>query len=178
MLSNVSSSEAPPLKRPAGLAFLTTPAARAPLGIALLPSTSTGWLTVAAKFWPGELILEPTGSSRTTLITVSAGTTMGLGRGASALGASALGVEESEDGADEFASVADCWSAGFWQPPSKKREPKAHRDKAARLRFIHNLQWEWAIKDYYERRTNQCTGAESHTVVIFCCTVGGRTKRS
>jgi hypothetical protein len=77
-------------------------------------------------------------------------------------------VCSSDLGADEFASVADCWSAGFWQPPSKKREPKAHRDKAARLRFIHNLQWEWAIKDYYERRTNQCTGAESHTVVIFC----------
>src|ERR1700686_870341 len=116
MLSNVSSSEAPPLKRPAGLAFLTTPVARAPLGIALLPSTSTGWLTVAAKFWPGELILEPTGSSRTTLITVSAGTTMGLGRGASALGAERA---DSEDGDDEFASVAEdcCWAGGFWRPP-------------------------------------------------------------
>jgi hypothetical protein len=47
------------------------------LGIAIRPSTSTGEETVAEKFWPVEEVLEPTGSSRTTEIAVSAGITRG-----------------------------------------------------------------------------------------------------
>ena len=47
MLVSVSSSCAPPLKRPAGLASLTMPVARAPFGMASLPSTSTGSRTEA-----------------------------------------------------------------------------------------------------------------------------------
>src|SRR6266849_8339608 len=130
--------------------------------MAVLPSTSMGWLTVAAKVWPGVLIFDPTASSRTTVITVSAGTTTGLGRG----GASAFGVDfaDSESGADEFASVAEdcCWSAGFWQPPSKKMEPNAHRDTVAKRRFMHNLRW--------ERATNEDTtkGHEVNLRVMNC----------
>jgi hypothetical protein len=67
------------LKRPADFASRTIPVARAPLGIAILPSTSIGEETVAEKFCPVEEILEPTDSSRTTVMGVSAGTTRSLG---------------------------------------------------------------------------------------------------
>jgi hypothetical protein len=53
------------------------------LGIATLPSTSTGAETVAEKFCPADEILEPRGSSRTTVIVVSAGITRGFGAMAS-----------------------------------------------------------------------------------------------
>src|SRR4029077_13677978 len=109
MLVNVNSRDAPPLNRPAGLASFTMPEARAPLGMATLPSTSTGSLTEAVKVWPGWLILEPTGSSRTTEITVSTGTTMGRGRGAASRSLAGLLAAAPESGAaeDEFGSVAD-----------------------------------------------------------------------
>src|SRR6266478_2646893 len=144
MLASVSSSDAPPLKRPAGLAFFTMPVARAPLGMATLPSTSTGSRTVAEKFWPGVLILEPTGSSSTTEITVSAGTTMGLGRG----GASLAGLLELAPGSgvdgDEVASVAGacCWSAFFSHPANAESRQRAERDAVVKRRFMNYLRFE------------------------------------
>src|SRR5437868_10730047 len=99
MLVKVSSSVAAPLKRPAGLASLTWPVTLAPLGIATLPLTSTGSRMLAAKRWPGVLIFEPTGSSRVTARTVSAGTTMGRGLGGASLG---VDLAESEAGAAEL----------------------------------------------------------------------------
>src|SRR5262249_31229613 len=68
-----------PLKRPAAFASLTVPRARAPFGIATLPSISMGVSTVASKAWPGVAVLELSDSSRTTSMAVSAGTTKGLG---------------------------------------------------------------------------------------------------
>jgi hypothetical protein len=62
------------------------------------------------------LILEPTGSSSTTEITVSAGTTIGRGRGGASRTAGLLepapesGVEDDEFGS---AAAACCWSALF-----------------------------------------------------------------
>src|ERR1700738_626491 len=76
---SVSSRAAPPLKRPADLASLTIPVARAPLGIAIFPSTSTGLCTVAAKVSPLVLVLDERVWSNTTVRAVSAGTTSGLG---------------------------------------------------------------------------------------------------
>src|SRR5258708_38240563 len=112
---------------------------------------------VAAKAELGLLIFEQTASSRTTVITASAGTTTGLGRGASAFGVDFAG---SEAGADEFASVAEdcCWSAGFWQPPSKKMEPKTHRDAVAKRRFMHNLRWERATKKILRKDAKSICG--------------------
>src|SRR5215813_4877791 len=111
MLARVSSREAPPLKRPAGLASFTRPVARAPLGIQTLPSTSMGAFTVAEKFCPGRLILDPTDSSKTTVITVSAGTTTGFGR-AAASRAAVLEAEAPpaapESGEGEAASLEAC----------------------------------------------------------------------
>jgi hypothetical protein len=49
------------------------------LGIATLPSISTGDEIVAEKICPVEEILEPRGSSRTTVMVVSAGITRGFG---------------------------------------------------------------------------------------------------
>src|SRR5260370_11988001 len=79
MLDSATERTAPPLKWPAAFASRTIPVARAPFGITILPSTSTGEATVAEKFWPEEEVLEPSASSRTTEIVVSAGTVMGLG---------------------------------------------------------------------------------------------------
>src|SRR5260370_25078923 len=147
MVASVSSCCAPPLKRPAGLASLTMPVARAPLGMATLPSTATGWLTVAVNCWPEVLILEPTGSSNTTEITVSAGTTIGLGRG----GASRAGLAElapdSDDCEDEFGSVAAacCWSAFFWHPANANSRQSTGRDTVAKRRFIKYLHWRVGI---------------------------------
>src|ERR1700719_1419370 len=145
MLASVSSSCAPPLKRPAGLASFTIPVARAPLGMATRPSTSTGSRTDAENCCPGALILEPTGSSSTTEITVSAGTTIGLGRGGASLAADWLELAP-ESGEDEFASVAAacCWSAFFWHPASAKSRQSEERDAVAKRRFMNYLQWEWA----------------------------------
>src|ERR1051326_4366084 len=107
MLARVNSSDAPPLKRPAAFASFTIPVACAPLGIAVFPSTSTGALTVAEKFCPGVLVFEPIASSNTTAITVSAGTTIGFGRGGASF---AAGLEALDDpsGADELVSFAAC----------------------------------------------------------------------
>src|SRR6266404_1663723 len=158
MLTSVSSSDAPPLKRPAGLAFFTMPVARAPFGMATLPSTSTGSRTVAEKFCPGVLILEPTGSSSTTAITVSAGTTRGRGRG----GASLAGLLELAPGSgvdeDEFGSVAAacCWSAFFWHPANANSRQSAGRDTVAKRRFIELPPLgSGHIKRYYEHRRSQ-----------------------
>src|SRR5207237_10040868 len=82
MLVNSSARVAPPLKRPAALASLTTPSARAPLGIATLPSISIGFSTVAENLSPGWALLELMAWSSTTAITVSAGTTKGFGSSA------------------------------------------------------------------------------------------------
>jgi len=76
---NFNCSDAPPLKRPSGLASTTVPEAEAPAGIAVLPSTETALAKVAEKVCPGELILEPTASPRRTVRTVPAGTTKGFG---------------------------------------------------------------------------------------------------
>src|SRR5262249_42084941 len=78
-LFKASSKREAPLKRPAAFASLTVPLARAPLGIATLPSISMGVSTVASKACPGVAVLELSDSSRTTSIGVSAGTTNGLG---------------------------------------------------------------------------------------------------
>jgi hypothetical protein len=78
-LASDTERTAPPLNRPAGFALRTIPVTRAPLGIAILPSTSIGEETVAEKFCPVEEILEPIDSSRTTVMVVSAGTTTGFG---------------------------------------------------------------------------------------------------
>src|SRR6476646_4896656 len=101
MLASVSSSDAPPLKRPAALASLMTPVARAPLGIATRPPTSMGSRTDAEKFWPGVAVFEEMDSSRVTEITVSAGTTRGLGRGAASLAAGLLEAAEPPEAALE-----------------------------------------------------------------------------
>src|SRR5450631_4438514 len=50
---NRNCSEAPPLKRPRGLASTTVPEAAAPAGIAVLPSTVTALAKAAVKVWPG-----------------------------------------------------------------------------------------------------------------------------
>ena len=63
----------------ADFASRTTPVARAPFGIAIFPSISIGEETVAEKFWPVSEVFELSGSSRTTVIVVSAGTTSGFG---------------------------------------------------------------------------------------------------
>src|SRR5216684_5976289 len=147
MLTSVSSSDAPPLKRPAGLASFTMPVARAPFGMATLPSTSTGSRTVAEKFCPGVLILEPTRSSNTTEITVSAGTTSGRGRGGASLAGLLELAPESGVDVDEFGSVAAacCWSALFWHPANANSRQKADRDAVAKRRFMNYLHfWERA----------------------------------
>src|ERR1700730_16422165 len=144
MLVRVNSSDAPPLKRPAGLASFTMPEARAPFGMASLPSTSTGSRTAAGQVCPGGLVFEPTGSSSTTEITVSAGTTIGFGRGGASLTAGLLEVAP-ESGEDEFASVAACWSALFWHPASANSRQSADRGAVARRRFMNYLHGgEWA----------------------------------
>src|SRR5215472_4482506 len=81
-----SRSNAAPLKRPRGLASSTVPDAVAPLGITVLPSNSTGSLTVAEKLSPVWLILEPTALSSRTVITVPAGSVTGFGASARAAG--------------------------------------------------------------------------------------------
>jgi hypothetical protein len=93
------------------------------------------------------LILEPTGSSSTTEITVSAGTTIGLGRGGASLTADLLelaGAPESgaaEFGA-EFGSVAAAsWSAFFWHPANANSRQSAGRDAVAKRRFMNYLHW-------------------------------------
>src|SRR5215470_2791684 len=82
MLVNSRARDAPPLKRPAAFASFTTPSARAPLGIATLPSISTGDSMVAENLSPEWAVLELMVWSSTTEITVSAGTTRGFGSSA------------------------------------------------------------------------------------------------
>src|SRR5579863_6863560 len=79
MLLSETASTAPPLNRPADFASRTIPVARAPFGIATRPFTSIGEETVAAKVCPFDDVLEPTGSSSTTEIVVSAGIVIGFG---------------------------------------------------------------------------------------------------
>src|SRR5215510_9404182 len=114
MLVSSSDNTAPPLNRPAALASLTTPSARAPLGMATLPSTSTGDSTVAVNFSPELAVFELIVWSSTTAMTVSAGTISGFG--SSAL-LTALFADSPADG-DEFAfaSGPPGWSAAFWHP--------------------------------------------------------------
>src|ERR1700693_3986689 len=76
---NRNCNTAPPLNRPRGFASSTVPAAAAPVGITVLPSTASGLASVAVKLWPGALILEPTACPRRTVSTVPAGTINGFG---------------------------------------------------------------------------------------------------
>src|SRR5262245_28480608 len=121
---------APPLKRPADFASRMIPVARAPFGIATLPSTSTGAETVAEKFWPVVDVFEPIDSSKTTEIVASAGTTMGLVATASDLPEDELLEEASGEPLVEASDVAD-WSAGFWQPETANRKPRAKTDDSS-----------------------------------------------
>lgn len=112
MLVKVNESTAPPLKRPAAFASFTVPVARAPFGITTLPSISTGSCTVALKACPGVLVFEPTVSSKTTLISVSAGTTTGLASGAR-LGSALFASDFPASAAGDVVSEVACWSADF-----------------------------------------------------------------
>src|SRR5215472_18081628 len=134
MLVSSSDSTAPPLKRPAALASLTTPSARAPLGMATLPSISTGDSTVAANFSPEFAVFELMVWSKTTAITVSAGTTRGFG--SSAL-LTALFADSVADG-DEFAfaSGPPGWSAAFWHPARIMPNESEHTRMEAQRRII------------------------------------------
>ncbi len=102
---NRNCSEAPPLKRPSGLASTTVPDALAPAGIAVLPSTETGLAKVAVKVSPGELILEPTDCPRRTVNTVPAGTTKALGASGFMLDIAVLDMAEPEPPPDEEFAV-------------------------------------------------------------------------
>jgi hypothetical protein len=57
------------------------------------------------KVWPDELVLEPIVSSRTTEISVSAGTTSGLGRGGASFFAGVAALSEAEAGEEDEGSV-------------------------------------------------------------------------
>ncbi|PYX09758.1 MAG: hypothetical protein DMG88_04680 [Acidobacteria bacterium] len=70
-----SLSNAPPLKRPSGLASTTVPVALVSAGITVLPATSTGLVTVAEKLCPASLIFDPTACPSRTVIIVPAGMT-------------------------------------------------------------------------------------------------------
>src|SRR5690242_19472191 len=147
MLVSSSARLAPPLKRPATLASLTTPLARAPLGMATLPSISTGDSTVAVKESPERAVFELMIWSRTTGMTVSAGTTRGLGSSAFLI---ALVADSPVDGDEleaelELASASGpaCWFAGFWILQPAKRSPKEceqTRNQPQR-RIIKNSSW-------------------------------------
>src|ERR1700682_19719 len=156
MLVSVSSNAAPPLKRPAGLASTTLPVNRAPFGIAVFPSTSIASLKLASNFWPGWLIFDPTGSSRTTAINVSAGTTMGRGRGAGSFGADLAASCAGE--AELLSLAACCWSALFWQPTTRKKN--ADKDAVARRRFM-NPSTGRCFQGYYDGRRSQFAVAGS-----------------
>src|ERR1700680_1643487 len=129
-----SSSTAPPLNRPAAFASFTIPEARAPLGIATLPSISTGASTVATNLWPVVLIFDPTASSRTTEIDVSAGTTIGLG-----FGAASLFADAELDGEDDAVSEEAGWLADLAQPASTIANDKRDSFPAKSGRFIDFL---------------------------------------
>lgn len=129
---NRTCSEAPPLKRPRGLASTTVPEAAAPAGIAVLPSTVTALAKVAVKVWPGELILEPTDCPRRTVNTVPAGTTKGFGASGFMLDIAVFDMAEPElevfplgaaelllaslDDGDEEEEVESAGAAGLLQP--------------------------------------------------------------
>jgi len=129
---NRSCSEAPPLKRPSGLASTTTPDADAPAGIAVLPSTETGLAKVAVKVWPGELIFEPTDCPRRTVKTVPAGTTKGFGASGFMLDIAVFDMAEPEpppdpplllsldDGDEVEEEVESAGAAGLLQPSRAK----------------------------------------------------------
>jgi hypothetical protein len=78
-------------------------------------------------------------------MTVSAGTTRGLGGGGGGVGSFA--TEEAEPPEAGVAAGSgedddDCWSADFWQPKTVKVSAKQTRDNFAdrgRRRFMHYL---------------------------------------
>src|SRR5258708_14098173 len=70
---------ASPLKVPCFLASTTVPVACAPFGMAVRPPTITGSATVASNSSPGLATLELMVLVKTTVIGVSAGTTIGRG---------------------------------------------------------------------------------------------------
>src|SRR5215467_15709547 len=137
MLVSSSASEAPPLKRPAALASFTMPSARAPLGIATLPFISTGDSTVAENLSPEWLAFELMVWSRTTEMTVSAGTTRGFGSSAFL---TALLADSAADG-DEFAfaSGPPDWSAAFWHPAKIMPSESEHTRIEAQRRIMKFL---------------------------------------
>src|SRR5260370_41986242 len=122
MLDSATERTAPPLKWPAAFASRTIPVARAPFGITILPSTSTGEATVAEKFWPEEEVLEPSASSRTTEIVVSAGTMIVLGDSAARM--ADLAEPPGEPLGNTFVAESDvaAWAGGFWRAESTNRK--------------------------------------------------------
>ena len=77
--------------------------------------------------------MEPIGSSRTTVIGVSAGTTRGLGAGGFRLADLEVEAETlAELGGEPFGELAEesgvaDWSAGFWQPETTNKSASAMR---------------------------------------------------
>src|SRR5215472_7734879 len=139
MLVSSSARWAPPLKRPAAFASFTTPSARAPLGIATLPSISTGDSMVEENLSPELAVLELMVWSSTTEMTVSAGTTSGFGSSAFF---TAFLAESATDG-DELAVASDppwAWFADFcpWQPAINKPRSREHTTIEPQRRFIKN----------------------------------------
>src|SRR6266700_2496750 len=146
MLVNSSASVAPPLKRPAAFASFTTPSARAPLGMATLPSISTGDSIVAENLSPAWAVLELMDWSSTTEMTVSAGTTSGFG---SSDLFTALLADSAADG-EELAVASEppwaCWFADFWpwQPAMNKPRNREHTTIEPQRRIIKKPSNFWA----------------------------------
>src|SRR5215469_9209905 len=138
MLVNSSTRADAPLKRPAALASLTTPSARAPFGMATLPSISTGDSMVAENLSPEFAVLELMVWSRTTAITVSAGTTNGFG---SRTLFTAFLADSAADG-EELAVASEppwaCWSADFWPWQPAITRPRNREHETSEVRRIIN----------------------------------------
>src|SRR5205823_121909 len=150
MLVNSSASEAPPLKRPAALASRTTPSARAPFGMATFPPISTGDSMVTENLSPGWALFELTVWSRTTAITVSAGTTRGFGPSARFTALLADSATDGDELAVESGPPEACWSAAFrpWQPTISKLKKREHTTIQAQRRIIKKSS-PWAGSAYY-----------------------------
>src|SRR5215472_4226129 len=136
-LVNSSARLAPPLKRPADFASFTTPSARAFLGIATLPSISMGAAMVAENLSPEWAVLELMVWSSTADMTVSAGTTKGLGSRAFLI---ASLVDVAADGALAASEPLWAWSADFlpWQPVINKPRKREHTTIEPQRRIMEN----------------------------------------
>src|SRR5215467_2127670 len=184
MLVSSRASDAPPLKRPAALASFTTPSARAPLGMATLPSTSTGSWIVAENLSPELAVLELTVWSSTTAITVSAGTTRGFGSSAFF---TALLADSAADG-EELAVASEplwAWFAVFWpwQPAIKKPRNREHAIIEPERRIIRTLRFFMVGQVGFlthSSRKRRVRGQSSVTCLPACCgqASGRRSKKS